>query len=59
VSGLGGGNYSYRVDATDKGQTGDTCAISVYTSTGALWHQAGTTAAQLLLGGGNVVLHSK
>jgi len=59
VSGLGGGNYSFRVDATDNGTTGDTYAISVYTSTGALWHQAGTTATQLLLGGGNIVVHSK
>jgi uncharacterized protein YjbI with pentapeptide repeats len=59
VSGLGGGNYTYRVDATDNGQTGDRYAISVYTSTGQLWHQAGTTAVQLVLGGGNVVLHSK
>jgi hypothetical protein len=59
VPSLGGGNYSFRVDATDNGATGDTYAISVYTSTGVLWHRAGTTASQLPLGGGNVVVHSK
>jgi hypothetical protein len=55
------GNYTFRVDAVDNGSpsTNDTYAISVYTPTGALYHQAGTTAAQLLLGGGNVVVHTK
>jgi hypothetical protein len=36
VSGIGGGNYTYRVDATDNDSTGDTYAISVYTPTGAV-----------------------
>jgi hypothetical protein len=58
VSGIGGGNYTYRVDVTDNGSTGDTYAISVYTSTGTLYHQAGTTASQLPLGGGNIVIHT-
>lgn len=40
VSGVGGGNYTYRVNVTDNGSTGDTYAISVYTSTGTLYHQA-------------------
>jgi len=57
VSGIGGGNYTYRVDVTDNGTTGDTYAISVYTPTGALYHQAGTTSKQLSLGGGNTVVH--
>jgi hypothetical protein len=33
VSGIGGGNYTYRIDVTDNGSTGDTYAISVYTPT--------------------------
>jgi MBG domain (YGX type)/Pentapeptide repeats (8 copies) len=57
VVGLGGGNYSYRVDTTVNATKPDTYAISVYTPQGALWHQAGTTAAQLALGGGNIVVH--
>jgi len=57
VTGLGGGNYSYRVDVTHKATTTATYAISVYTPLGALWHQAGTTSAQLPLGGGNIVVH--
>jgi hypothetical protein len=59
VSGVGGGNYTYRIDVTDNGSTGDTYAISVYTPTGALYHQAGTTSNQLALGGGNIVVHTK
>ena len=59
VSGIGGGNYTYRVDVTDNGSTGDTYAISVYTPTGTLYHQAGTTGSQLSLGGGNIVVHIK
>jgi hypothetical protein len=31
----------------------------VYTSTGALFHQAGTTGSQLTLGGGNIVVHTQ
>jgi phospholipase C len=60
VAGLGGGNFSYRVDVVDGASTGtsDTYAITVYTPTGALYHQAGTPQRQLPLGGGNVVVHS-
>jgi hypothetical protein len=60
VSGLGGGNYTFRVDATDKGEPGssDTYAIVVYAPNGVLYHQAGTTAGQLTLGGGNLTVHS-
>jgi len=61
VSGLGGGNYAYRVDVIDNGTPGtnDSYALSVYSPTGALYHQAGTTSGQLLLGGGNVVVHTQ
>jgi len=55
VSGLGGGNYTYRVDVTSASTP--TYAISVYDSTGALYHQAGTTGTQIPLGGGNIVVH--
>jgi len=49
------------VDATDNGTPGntDSYAISIYTSGGVLYHQAGTTGSQLTLGGGNVVVHTK
>lgn len=61
VTGLGGGNFSFRVDAIDNGSPGsaDTYAIAVYTPTGALYHQAGLTSNQLVLGGGNIVVHTK
>jgi hypothetical protein len=58
VTTLGGGNYSFRVDATQNSTTPSTYAISVYTSTGVLWHQAGTTSVQLPLGGGNIMVHA-
>jgi hypothetical protein len=57
ISGLGGGNYAYRVDVTDD-PTGDTYAITVYTPLGTLYHQAGLPLRQLPLGGGNTVIHS-
>jgi hypothetical protein len=59
VPGIGGGSYTYRVDVTDNDSTGDTYAISVYTPTGTLYHQAGTTGSQLPLGGGNTVVHTQ
>ena len=59
VTGIGGGNYSYRVDVTDNGTAGSTYAISVYTPAGQLYHQAGTTSQQLPLGGGNILVHTK
>jgi hypothetical protein len=52
----GGGNYTYRVDVVDG--TPDSYAISVYTPAGSLYHQVGTTAAQIPLGGGSIVLHT-
>lgn len=59
VSGIGGGNYTYRVDVTDNGSTGDIYAISVYTPAGALYHQVGTPSSQLTLGGGNITVRIK
>jgi hypothetical protein len=56
VPGLGGGNYTFRVDAT--AGASPTYAISVYDPSGTLFHQAGTSASQLPLGGGNIVVHS-
>jgi hypothetical protein len=59
VDGLGGGNYSYRVDVTDGGVgAGDSYAITVYTPTGTLYHQVGMPQKQLPLEGGNIVIHS-
>ncbi len=55
VAGLGGGNFTFRIDVTS-GES-PTFAISVYDPTGALYHQSGTTANQLPLGGGNIVIH--
>ncbi len=57
VSGLGGGNFTYRVDVRD-GAT-DSYAISVYDSRGKLYHQAGTTSVPLPLKGGNITVHAK
>jgi hypothetical protein len=59
VTGLGGGNYTFRVDVTDNGSPGSTdkYALSVYTPTGALYHQSGTALSQITLGGGNIVVH--
>jgi len=60
VPGLGGGNYTFKVDSTDNGAPGSTdkYAITVYAPNGVLYHQAGTTGSQLVLGGGNVTVHS-
>jgi hypothetical protein len=56
IAGLGGGNFSYRADATDKGTGGstDTYAVTIYDGSGKLYHQVGTTPSQLTLGGGNI-----
>jgi hypothetical protein len=61
VTGIGGGNMSYRVDAVDNASLGtpDTYAINVYTSAGKLYHQAGTQGSPVALGGGNVVVRSR
>jgi hypothetical protein len=56
VPNMGGGGYSFRADATDT-KTGDTYALTVYTANGALYHRAGTTTAQIPLGGGNIAIH--
>ena len=55
VSGLGGTTYTYRVDIVD-GST-DKFAISIYTSAGALYHQAGTTASPIAVGTGAILVH--
>jgi hypothetical protein len=66
LSGLGGGNYSFKIDVVDNGPgTTDTYAITVTQPNGStLYHQAGTAVSQLLLGGGgngggNIVVHGK
>lgn len=56
VAGLGGNNYSYRIDATQT-SSGGTFAISVNDPTGALYHQAGSTHNQIALGRGKIVIH--
>ena len=58
VAGLGGSSFTFRVDVTTGGSGGPTFALSVYDSAGILYHQAGTTGSQIVLGGGNVVIHS-
>ena len=57
VPGLGGGNFTFRVDAVDAGKT-DTYAISVYNAKGKLYHQVGTTKTQRPLMGGNITVHN-
>jgi hypothetical protein len=61
ATGLGGGNMSFRVDVVDNAPPGasDTYAISVYTSAGKLYHQAGTQATPIALSGGNLTVHSR
>jgi hypothetical protein len=56
VTGLGGGNYGYRVDMIDGPQDG--FAISVYAPSGTIYHKVGTPSAPVPLGGGNIVIHS-
>ena len=53
VSGIGGANYTCRYDVTDAST--DKLALSVYTPGGVLYHQVGTTAAQLPVTGGGIV----
>ncbi|HEY3523466.1 MAG TPA: Ig-like domain-containing protein [Candidatus Limnocylindrales bacterium] len=61
VPGIGGGNYSFRVDLTDGGSGGsdDTYALSVYTPSGALYHRVGTAPSQIAVKGGNLTVHAK
>jgi hypothetical protein len=59
------GGYRFAVDITDgdigSPQNGctDKIAITIFNSRGGIWRQIGTYAAQILLGGGNIVIHSK
>jgi hypothetical protein len=66
VLGLGGGNYTYKIDVVDYGPgSTDTFDISVYQPSGSmLYHQTGTSSSPLMLGGGgngggNIVVHAK
>jgi hypothetical protein len=61
ATGVGGGNMSYRVDVVDNATLGtpDSYAINVYTSTGKLYHQAGTQAAPIAVSGGNLTVRSR
>ncbi len=60
VPGIGGTGFTFRVDVFDGGTggSGDTYAIAVYTSTGALYHRAGTSSSQVHLTGGNVTVRA-
>jgi hypothetical protein len=57
------GNYRFAVDITDGDlitpHTTDTIAIRILNSINAIWQQIGTSTAQIPLGGGNIVIHSK
>jgi hypothetical protein len=57
------GNYKFAVDITDGDltipHTTDTIAIRIVNSINAIWRQIGTPTAQIPLGGGNIVIHSK
>lgn len=61
VSSLSTSNLSCRLDVTDNGDSGtrDTYAPVARTSTGALYHQVGTTTAQLPVKAGEVVVRTK
>ncbi len=54
VSGKGGTNFTCRFDVTD-GAT-DKFAMSAYTAAGVLYHQVGTSASQISLGSGSIVV---
>ncbi|HEV8403494.1 MAG TPA: Ig-like domain-containing protein [Candidatus Limnocylindrales bacterium] len=58
VPGIGGGNFSFRVDIVDGGSGGanDTYALSVWTPSGALYHQVGTAASPLTLQKGELTV---
>jgi hypothetical protein len=61
VSGIGGGNFSFRVDIVDGGSNGtnDTYALSVFTSGNALYHQVGTPASPLHLQKGDIAVQAR
>jgi uncharacterized repeat protein (TIGR01451 family) len=56
VTGLGGSNYSYRIDASTQHKLG-TFAINVHDPAAALYHQAGTPTSQIILSAGNTIIH--
>jgi GH25 family lysozyme M1 (1,4-beta-N-acetylmuramidase) len=56
VPGLGGGNFTYKIEATDTATS--TYALQVYDSAGHLYHQAGTSTQPIPLGGGNITLQA-
>jgi alpha-tubulin suppressor-like RCC1 family protein len=58
VSGLGGGNLSYRVYVTAGSNGSSTLSLQVWDAGGHLYHQAGTSSSQISLGGGNVVVRA-
>jgi hypothetical protein len=53
-------NLPFQLDVTDNGSPGtnDTFAISVWNGK-TLWHQAGTSTAQIPFGGGNILMHKQ
>ena len=52
MPGLGGSNYTFRVDATDGAK--DSFALSVWTGAEVLNHRVGTTDNQVSLASGTV-----
>jgi hypothetical protein len=62
---FGGGNWICTVNIQDLDlnvkpvKTPDTFAITIFDSNNNIWKQVGTPTAQIPLGGGNVVVHSK
>ena len=54
VTNPAGTAFTYRVDVKDGSP--DKFALSVYDSTGALYHQAGTTAAPIAIGSGSIIV---
>lgn len=58
VPGLGGGNFTFRVDAADNGAS-DTFALTVSTSRGSLYHRVGTISAPRAVMGGNITVHRR
>jgi hypothetical protein len=57
VSGLGGTDYTCKWDVTDGSP--DKLALNVTTSTGTLYHQVGTSAAQITLASGGITVKSR
>jgi len=57
------GSYSFAVEVTDSDMSrvkkADSFAITIFKENGTIWKQIGTASSQILLGGGNIVIHSK